>query len=555
MKQTPPSVLQEQVARAHRRLFWQTWLNSLPFYWAAFLILAAAWLLVQPLLLGVTATLVSWTIVAGALLVGTGLAVAFAWFRAPSRTEAALDLDQRFALKERTTTALTLSDEQVQSSAGQALLADVSQQLAKINIPSRFPLSLSWRRGLLPIAAAVLAVLALNIGPALRPNVVAANSSDQLDLAKADAIQKARADAKKKLEENKKQGQGKSKEIEALELKMEQVFDKDVDPKSKEDNRKQVQDIQELEKENNKLIKDAQTALLKKDELEKQINAIDDLLTKDKDNKGPAKDLLDALQKGDSKKAEEELQKLRDRLAKNQLTDEEKQQLAEQMEKMQKQAEQMAQQQKELQKLMEEAKNAGELSEEQMKELARRMRQLEDFEVLEAELRQCRECIRDREGAEAAEKLGKVGKALQALAGQKQDLQKEMNSTAQKGQGLDQLKANQQMLQEARQAICQNLGMGGNGPPGGPRPSKQTDTNAKDAPELADIDKQGQFKITGVGPVMPGSKTVIPFKDVPDAFQKTAQKAQQAIQRQPISPEAAELLKGYYENLSNQKKQ
>jgi hypothetical protein len=548
-----PFLLQQQVARARRRLFWQIWLNVLPYCWAACLVVAALWLLVQPLLLGVTATLVSWSILAGALLAGTAIALGLACWRVPSHTEAALDLDQRFALKERTTTALTLSKEQAESPVGQALLADVSQQLANVNVHSRFPMSLSWRRGLVPIAAAILAVLALTFGPALRPNVVAANNSGQLDLAKADAIQKARADAKKKLEENKKQGQGKSKEMEALELKMEQVFDKDVDPKSKEENRKQVQDIQELEKENNKLIKDAQAALLKKDELDRQIKALDDLLARDKDNNGPAKDLLDALKKEDSKKAEEELQKLRDRLGKNQLTENEKQKLAEQMEQMQKQAEQMAQQQKERQKLMEEGKKNGDLSEEQLKELARRLRQLEDIEVLQAELRECCMCIRDREGAEAAEKLGKVGAALQQVAGQKQDMQKEMNSAAQKGQGLDQLKANQQMLQDARQTICQNLGMG-NGPPGGPRPSKKTDTTAKDAPELTDIDKKGQFKITGVGPVMPGSKTVIPFKDLPDVFQQTAQKAQQAIQRQPISPEAAELLKGYYENLSNQKK-
>src|SRR5690242_11580325 len=115
----PPIVrLQHQVAQARRRLFWQTWLNLLPYCWAAALVAAAMWLLLQPLLVGPVGIGLRWAILGGALAAGTAAALVLAWRRGPTRLDAALALDERFGLKERAVTALTLTAEQSQSPAG-----------------------------------------------------------------------------------------------------------------------------------------------------------------------------------------------------------------------------------------------------------------------------------------------------------------------------------------------------------------------------------------------------------------------------------------------------
>ena len=89
------------------------------------------------------------------------------WLRAPSSLAAALELDERFGLRERVTTLLTLTEEQAQSPAGQALLADVEQHVQSLQVRSRFPLQVAWQKLLFPAVAAVLAVLAVFFEPDL----------------------------------------------------------------------------------------------------------------------------------------------------------------------------------------------------------------------------------------------------------------------------------------------------------------------------------------------------------------------------------------------------
>src|SRR5205085_151835 len=102
------STLQKQIARVSRRLFWQTFLDTLMWCWTGALVLAIAWFFVQPLILEEPKPWLRWA-VAGALVgTATFLALILAVLRAPSRLAAALSLDERFGLKERVTTSLTL---------------------------------------------------------------------------------------------------------------------------------------------------------------------------------------------------------------------------------------------------------------------------------------------------------------------------------------------------------------------------------------------------------------------------------------------------------------
>ena len=81
---------------------------------------------------------------------------------------AALSLDERFSLKERVTTSLTLAPDEAASPAGQALLADVEQRLAKVRVGDRFPVSVPWKpAALLPLGALAVASIVFFWNPQL----------------------------------------------------------------------------------------------------------------------------------------------------------------------------------------------------------------------------------------------------------------------------------------------------------------------------------------------------------------------------------------------------
>src|SRR5436190_3218226 len=109
------SFVDRQVSPVRRRLTLEVLLRALVWSWTVALLLTAVWFGVQlavayrfndapsvrPLV-----EFPRWIVIAGALLVATVVAGVLTWRRAPSRLTAALALDERFQLKERTTTLL-----------------------------------------------------------------------------------------------------------------------------------------------------------------------------------------------------------------------------------------------------------------------------------------------------------------------------------------------------------------------------------------------------------------------------------------------------------------
>src|SRR5207248_11484683 len=111
-------------------------------------LLASDWRLAQPVLLPGTADWLGWAVSGGLVLLATVLAATLACLAAPSRLAAALALDERFGLKERVTTSLSLPPEQEDSPAAQALRADVNRRVAGLDVRARFPVRLSWSAAL-----------------------------------------------------------------------------------------------------------------------------------------------------------------------------------------------------------------------------------------------------------------------------------------------------------------------------------------------------------------------------------------------------------------------
>ena len=97
MADTSIPQLRQRIQQARWRLFWQTWLNHLPYCCAATLLVAALWLLAQPYLIGAGEPELRWAILGGALAVGTVVALGLAWWRADGRVLGYVWTDDRLA--------------------------------------------------------------------------------------------------------------------------------------------------------------------------------------------------------------------------------------------------------------------------------------------------------------------------------------------------------------------------------------------------------------------------------------------------------------------------
>src|SRR5262249_27484586 len=130
------SPLHRQIARVGRRLFLQTLLTTTLWCWAGALAVSAGWFVIQPSLF--PSLPLEWRLggAGGVLGLATVLALVIAVLRAPSKVAAALLLDEKFALKERVTTSLTLAPHQEGSAAALALLEDVNHRIGELDVGS-----------------------------------------------------------------------------------------------------------------------------------------------------------------------------------------------------------------------------------------------------------------------------------------------------------------------------------------------------------------------------------------------------------------------------------
>src|SRR5947209_6379850 len=124
MAQQTRLIVEKQVDRVGRRLFLQVILQSVVVCWAVGLLVAMLWFLVRPFTFAGLGDTVRWSVPAGVLALSTVAGILLAWLRRPNRVMSSLALDEKFGLKERVTTLLTLSDQQMTSPPGQALLRD-----------------------------------------------------------------------------------------------------------------------------------------------------------------------------------------------------------------------------------------------------------------------------------------------------------------------------------------------------------------------------------------------------------------------------------------------
>ena len=512
--------IKRQVGRARRRLILEQFVSVAVWTLFAALLLAVIGLAVPkiwPLSLDQQVWLMSW--VGGS--VAAGLLIAAIWTYAVRRSalEAAIELDIRYGLRERISSTLALTREEMESEAGRALMQDAVRRVERIDVREQFRVSPNWRL-VLPLVPAMVIVGLLFIPDAAAKKAEAA-ASQQADQKKV--VKKAAQKLQQKLSEKAKQA-----EEEGL---------KDADL------------LKEMNKELNKLASkegaDRKNALIKINDLQKEVAKRKaelggaDKLRKELDKlgkieKGPAEALANAMKEGDFGKAKEELEKIKDDLKNGKLSKEEKEKLGNQLEQVQQKMQQLKEAQAEARKQLEQEiekkiaeGNLGEAArmQQQLDEMQQQARQMDQvMDKLGDKLAQAAKALKEGEGQMQQEALDQLAGDLDQLQEQLErlenldelqdelaDAKNAMNCEQCKGAGCKACEGNGKKPGKG-QGMGEGDGIGdglGQGQGKGDRPEEETDSNFFDSRVAGDPKAGESVRIGDAGGKNIAGRTVV----------------------------------------------
>ena len=482
--------IRQQVKRAQRRLSWEFFVNRLLRCWFVALVVAVLAIAIPKIWsidhLFADGLPKNWSVLCVVVGLVAGLIATFGWtwLRGRSELEAAVEIDQRFGLKERVASSLSLTPKDAETAAGRALLSDAVRAVGRIDVDEKFKLRLQ-DRAWLPIVPALLAfVLATFVDNQDAQSSVDPKAPQLTKEQQENATKKLRERLAKRREEAAKKGlkdaEGLFRELEKQTEKMAQA--KDVDRKK---SLVKINDLaKQLEKRRQELGGDKQ--------LRKQFEKLNNL------NKGPADKMVDSMKKGDFKAAKAELEKLKQQLKDGKLDKQAKQELQQQL--------------KQIQEKMNEAKQARQQAMDDLKQQIEQQKQQGNLSK-DGELEQKLDQMQQQQSQanqmnKLAQKLGELQQKMQQgdAKGAQQamdDLMQQMDQLQQQMDEGEMLDAAMDQLQMAKDAMgcqacqgegCQGCqgGMGnqfsenpGNGMgPGrgfGPRPDEKNDVGFRDS--------------------------------------------------------------------------
>ncbi|MCA9205074.1 MAG: hypothetical protein KDA59_18610, partial [Planctomycetales bacterium] len=316
--------LRRQVTRARRRLILQQFIDF--FVWTLFAgllvaVIGVAIPKIWPINVDAYVWAGSW--IAGGILGAAALAGILTYAVRRKAIDAAIEIDRRYGLKERISSTLSLAPQDLESEVGRALVDDASRRVAKIDVRERFGLNMNWRAALPLVPALFVFGLAILDNATQRSTAKAAESKT----ADQEQVRKANEELKKRIQQKRKQLESdknvKDAELEMLLKKLEAGIEK-INASEDLDRKQAMVELNDLKKE----IEERRKQLGDSDEMKKQFNQLKDLKT------GPADKIAKAMKDGDFKEAMNQLKQLSDKLANDELTEEEKKQLAEQVGEM-----------------------------------------------------------------------------------------------------------------------------------------------------------------------------------------------------------------------------
>jgi len=340
--------------------------------------------------------------------VALGIAAAFVWAILGRRSalEAAIELDRRLGLKERVSSTLAMSPEEQQTDAGQALLADAVRRVERIDVAARFPIK-PGRQILLPAVPAALAALAaLFLQPAPLDNPAEAEViKKQIELSSQTLQRKLQQQRRRAQQEGLKEAQHLLRRLE------EETKELAI----KEEDRKQAMiKLNDLAQQ----LENRQKQLGGAEQVRKQLSQLKDM------GKGPAEKLLSALARGDTKRAMQELQKLKDELANQRLDHKQREELAKQLDqlrqRLQKVVDDHREAEKDLKKRIEQARRSGQSDqatrlEEQLDRLRQKAADMDRLEQLAQKFGQCSKSLKAGQTGDAGQMLAELEKDLKEI--------------------------------------------------------------------------------------------------------------------------------------------
>jgi len=470
--------IRRQVARARRRLILQQFLGILPWSLLTALVIAAIGLALPKIwILNLDSR--TWTLSWLGGAVGGGLFVALicTYFVRRQMIDAALEIDRRFGLKERVSSALSLGDQELATDVGQALVTDAVRRVEGLDVTEKFGLSLHWR-ALLPLAPA-LAALGLVLVPDAQDKAKAASS---VNAEIREQIKRASQELKARLaKKQEKVEQTGLKDAEQIFKKLQEGLD-DLANKSDIDRQKALIKINELTKE----LQERRKALGDPEQMQKQFEGLKNL------ERGPAEKVADALKNGDFEKALEQLKQLQDKLESGELTSEDKQKLAQQLQQMQQKMQEMANAQREakaeLERQIQQKMAEGDLEaagklQRQLDQLQQQDRQMQQMEQMANQLGEAAEALQNGDMKAAQSQLSEFADQLQQMKSemaQLQSLDEIMDELAAAKEGMDGEQSDGEgQFGELSSNMSDEFGMGNGfseGPGAGYRPEQETET-------------------------------------------------------------------------------
>lgn len=506
-----------QVRRARWRLGLQRFLNVLGWCWFAAMLVALA---------GIVAGKLRWLelepwVWAGAAL-GAGLVAAVLWVVLTRRgpIDAAIEIDRRFGLKERVSSALALSPEEAQSEAGRALWEDAVRRADRIDVDERFQVRPD-KRLLLPLAPGLAALaVALLVSPIALPDPAVAAADPALA---RQAVEKAQALLAQKLEKQRKEAEKAGlKDAEHLFKKLQQETQQ-LSEKTEGDRKKASVQLNDLAKE----IEKQREKLGGAEQLRNQLRQLKKL-----DQDGPAEKFAKAVSRGDFQQAMKELGRLKDQIEGGALSDQQKEDLAKQLDEIKDRLAQAAQAQeqtkKDLQEQLDKAQKAGDAEQasklqDALDKLAQQGPQTQQLQNLAKRLGQCSQCMKDGQMKDAAGQLRQLQEDLDGLAQQLGQMEMLDEALEQLAMAREQMNCPKCAGQGCAQ--CQGFGQGegegegdglGKGRGKGFRPENEAPTKFYDTKAQVNVGK--------------GAASIVDMVDGPNVRGETAMKIQEELE-------------------------
>jgi chemotaxis protein histidine kinase CheA len=411
-------ILSKQIGVARGRLNLTQFLHYLGpacAVWLAMALVAIVVGKVLPVRVSDRAWNVAWLV--GALIAGVVTAVIWTRMKRRSDLEAALEIDQRFGLKERVSSALAMDAIERETPAGQALITDAARRIAQLDLGDRFsikPAPSAWWP-LVPGGLALLIALVVSQRVPEKPAAAATTTTSP------EEIKKSAKELEKKLAEHRAEAKKQDlKEADALLKKLEEGT-KEIANKSSGDKQQALTKLNDLAKE----LESRRQKLGGDDQFKQQLNSLKDL------KKGPADAAAKAMKNGDFGQAAKELEKITKQLAAKELSEQEKQQLAEQLrqmhEGMKKAAEAHQQAEREIEKQLAQARESknheeAEKLQQQLEKLRENNAPMQALEQLASECKACSEAMKSGDSKQAQQALDQLSKNLKEMQRQQQEM-------------------------------------------------------------------------------------------------------------------------------------